>query len=279
MKSKVFAALWVAVVITGCGGSGQRSQPSGRRAVKSAIAHLIAQSHVEDSGLSRVGLTTRSSARRSPWRKVKGRSQGRGEAYNNDSYYDSAEELWRIDTTMEWGINSTFWLEEAATTPAGTEITTWATSESYPWTTTTVYNITAGSSAGSHGTSSQTQDSEESNHSSFDFYRVSNGVSAGRLFGSDTWSADSTATWSVTAIDADGSTWHFEGTANQDGTATETEETEDGTSTTANHEADESGNGTVDAPNPANSATFEWTPDGTMTIHYADGTSETIHPQ
>jgi hypothetical protein len=194
--------------------------------------------------------------------------------------YNQYYKLWM--TTEEEGRTTTtfYWSDAAATKPAGSNILT-ISGEGFPYTHTYEETVTAGPMRGMHRVGSQTFAEDGSTSHEVATYRDGYTVVS-----TDYQNDDGSSGTTLETTDKDG--FRFTTTIIQRSDRTSTRVAEiDAFKATFDASSDfYTGTGSVVAKNPLESATFEATAveDGeqrfrTLTVHYADGSTETFGPE
>lgn len=187
-------------------------------------------------------------------------------------YFDEWLGLWVQVQITETSNRMDFFVDEAKTQPAGHMLSTWPrTWGVYPVSWHSDYEFTAGTMNGSHGTGDSTMTSETSGNFSYD-----DTWSGNRYHGSSAWSEQGTR-WTNRTDNSDGSWSNDSGDYAADGSGTTVCENSLGYRSTFHWNADGSGNGRIEGPDPGLPAIIAWDGQGMGTITYADGTTEEYH--
>jgi hypothetical protein len=187
-------------------------------------------------------------------------------------YYDEYLGLWVQTNFTDTSYGMDFFVDEAKTQSAGHMVSNWpADWTTYPVIWHSEYNFTAGVLDGSHGTFDSSMTSETAGSMNYD--SVWGGDHAR---GRSSWS-DRSSTWTNRYEAADGAWSNDNGNFANDGSGTTTCENSLGYRTSYTWNADGSGNGRLEGPDPGMPATIRWDSMGNGTITYADGTQEEFH--
>jgi len=201
-------------------------------------------------------------------RSIKYGSRTRG----GNFYYDEWLQLWVDFTDLPGSTTYLFYLDEAKTQPAGSNIATYPVDFSvFPQKYESSYNFTAGTAAGSHGKYVSSYNADGSGSTSYD-----NSWNDGSTYsGTSTSTADGTYKWSNHSSFGSVS-FNDSGTFKSDGSGMAHTDSSDGHATDFVFNADGSGWGKFSGPEPGLPAIIRWDATGVGTITYADGTSEPL---
>jgi len=202
-----------------------------------------------------------------------GGTNGGGGEPGPSFYYDEYLGLWVDMTSTESSYTVALYEDEAKTSPAGSFQSTFPSGwDSYPYSLTSTFSITAGNLAGAHGQYSMVIESEEKGHSTFE--------SVWPKIGSDT---------GETSWDGGSSDWKYEshvgplwwkgaGGFSSDGSGSSSFSDSAGYAATYVYRSNGSGSGRITGPDPGLPATITWTSSGHVKIVYADGSVEEWDP-
>ncbi|GEM_PF-6551671 len=262
MRPVLASLLFSPLLLAGCGGGGS-SAPSRSPDQEAALRAVESVAEVNRKGS------------KGPVRPDRTRLVRHGAARSEDeATYDENLRLW---TTVETDGNretTHYWLDRRTIRPAGTKVVTYPDEGTDdPKTTVFEETITDGPNKGFHRTGSQT-DIGPGSWTSTSEASLADG-SVRKSFQS--LDEDGTMTWSMD--DTSGSGLHSKLflVQHRDGSERRSQENDDFLAS-ADRNADGEVTGKVVAQKPARSATFEGATDGTVTVHYADGASETFAP-
>jgi hypothetical protein len=184
-------------------------------------------------------------------------------------YYDEYLGLWTESDWQENSWTSLLYVDEGKTQPAGSFHSTYSDWDTYPVTGSSTYEITAGPFAGAHGQYETVFESELDGHMSYDNFWPGYGADEG----ASTWS-ENTWTWHSSQTLEDGSWSKSEGSYDASGIGRFVWQNSDGYKWSYTYNADGSGAGVIEGPDPGLPAHVSWTPEGHYRIEYADGTVE-----
>ncbi|MBC8065317.1 MAG: hypothetical protein H7Y17_10830 [Chlorobia bacterium] len=200
-----------------------------------------------------------------------GTSGTTGGGTGSDFYFDEWLQLW-VD--VEWSETSyatTFYVDEAATIPAGHVTSTYSGDwDVFPQTYRSEYEFSAGPLAGSHGTYDCVQTSLTEGSMIYDNTYVDGSTDHGE----SEW-RDESSRWASRWDGPNHEGWYEDsGVWTSNGTGTYTCSNSEGWSSTWSYNADWSGSAHFEGPDPLLPADMTWTTDGHYRITYADGSSE-----
>jgi hypothetical protein len=187
-------------------------------------------------------------------------------------YYDEWLGLWVQVTFDATSYRNDFYVDEEKTRPAGYMVSTWPeTWDQYPVTYRSDYEFTAGTLTGSRGYFVSTMTSEMTGSMSYDSL-----WDGDRYRGESTWSAEGSS-WTNRTDNRDGSWSSDRGTFAANGSGSTVSENSLGYMTRYTWNADGSGDGRLEGPDPGLPAVIRWNERGEGTITWADGTVEEFH--
>jgi hypothetical protein len=187
-------------------------------------------------------------------------------------YYDEWLELWVEVDFSDTTYRVDYYQDEAKTRHAGYMSSTWPTDwTSYPISWRSDYEFLAGPLAGSRGSYVSVMTSDMSGSMTYDSI-----WDGSRYQGQSTWD-DRAASWTNRTDNADGTWYTDRGDFRTDGSGTTQSESSIGYRTSYTWNADGSGRGRLEGPDPGLPATIVWNTEGAGTITYADGTVEEFH--
>ncbi len=188
--------------------------------------------------------------------------------------YDSWLGLFVTNSYTETTFTTSLFLDEAKTQPAGSFVITFPGPDgTFPYTFTSVYTITGGQFAGSHGSYVMTAESDTTGSMTYDYVWTGGGAGTG----TSNWNA-AQSTWSNRTTFTDGSWFQDQGAYSANGTGSSVTTNSLGYKYAYHYNADGSGGGRIEGPDAGLPATIVWTSMGVVTITYADGTTETFNP-
>jgi hypothetical protein len=187
----------------------------------------------------------------------------------NSLFFDEFLGLWVESTESEAQYRVLLFEDEAKTKPAGQLTVSWS-NDDYAFNST--YEITAGAFVGSHGFYESEWNEDGTGGMRYEDHSPQWGDSRG----SSTFGSDGTYSWSSQTSTKDGAWYRDRGTFRADGRGETLSESSAGYRITNRYNADGSGNGAIQGPDPGLPATIVWESNGRTTITYADGTVEVI---
>lgn len=188
-------------------------------------------------------------------------------------YYDYYLGLWVSIDSQPGKLIYSLYEDEAKTKPAGSIETTQPTDYSvYPQEYKSSYTFTAGSLAGSHGSSENVTNADFSGKATYENTYVDGGKDSGE----SAWSGLGDFTWKSRSDSSDGKWMESTGSWRANGSGGAKISSSDGYSAEYIYNADGSGRARITGPDAGLPVTIVWDAFGNTTITYADGTVEHI---
>ncbi|MCW3097325.1 MAG: hypothetical protein JWL77_2943 [Chthonomonadaceae bacterium] len=250
----------------GAGGGGASAGSSGTQV---GALPLIGAFITNVASVRPTTAATAASASRAAHR-TRVRRHTRADGTDPNFYFDDYLGLWvEIQDTAT---SSAFllYLDEAKTQPAGSFQTTFSASDAFPQTYESHYTITAGALQGTHGDYMTVQNADNSGSSTYNDTYLDGWSDQGKSL----WNADGSSTWSSRNDGPNHAFYSYQGSFKADGSGTNHTESSDSYVTDYLYNADGSGSGRIQGPDPGLPATITWDIYGNTTIHYADGSIE-----
>lgn len=192
--------------------------------------------------------------------------------WNPDFYFDYYLGLWVATQTPGDYNHLLLFEDEVKTKPAGHITSNFPEGDTYPQSSSSNYEFTAGYLAGSHGFSEYTIGANGSGESRYENV-YSDGWSDS---GTSRWSANGDFTWNYRSTGPDSFWSEGAGTFHANGSGSTKDSSSDGYKSDYRYNTDGTGSGTISGPDPGLPAKIRWDAEGNTWITYADGSKDYI---